>query len=231
MWRRKAAPSTELDTTQSQATAHRPHTAQEDNQDCWERQGEHWIRHNISLRTTLFTPTDGPGHPPSNTLEPHNHQQLWRRFATPFEWKGATRFTIQKTTDTSRGTTTRSNNTNTMKHTEQEDYANHSNQLHTTPQQTAERNLTHLPCRNWCPICVQGKGRQDNYKKQQARQPIIQVDVAYIKPQQDPKTIPDLTAVDVTTQLCMAVSGQTINDGLHGQQPTSRHPGAEEHRA
>ena len=74
-----------------------------------------------------------------------------------------------------------------------------------TPQQIAEHNLTHLPYRNWCPICVQGKGRQDNYKKQQSRQPVIQVDFAYIKSQQDSKTIPVLTAVDVTTQLCMAV--------------------------
>ena len=73
-----------------------------------------------------------------------------------------------------------------------------------TPQQIAEHNLTHLPYRNWCPICVQGKGRQDNYKKQQSRQPVIQVDFAYIKSQQDPKTIPVLTAVDVTTQLCVA---------------------------
>ena len=74
-----------------------------------------------------------------------------------------------------------------------------------TPQQIAEHNLTHLPYRNWCPICVQGKGRQDNYKKQQSRQPIIQVDFAYIKSQQDTRTTPVLTAVDVTTQLCMAI--------------------------
>ena len=47
--------------------------------------------------------------------------------------------------------------------------------------------------------------QKDNYKKQQSRQPITQVDFAYIKSQQDPKTIPVLTAVDVTTQLCMAV--------------------------
>ena len=74
-----------------------------------------------------------------------------------------------------------------------------------TPQQIAEHNLTHLPYRNWCPICVQGKGRQDIYKKQQSRQPVIQVDFAYIKSQQDPTTIPVLTTVDATTQLCMAV--------------------------
>ena len=96
----------------------------------------------------------------------------------------------------------RNNNTSIMKHTEQANYDNHSSP---TPQQIAEHSLTHLPYRNWCPICVQGKGRQDNYKKQQSRQPVIQVDFAYIKSQQDPKTIPVLTAVDVTAQLCVAV--------------------------
>ena len=96
----------------------------------------------------------------------------------------------------------RNNNTSSTKDTEQEDYDNRSNQLHS---KIAEHNLTHLPYRNWCSVCVQGKGRQDNYKKQQSRQPVIQVDFAYIKSQQDPKTIPVLTAVDVTTQLCRAV--------------------------
>ena len=80
IWRPKAAPSTNLDTTQPKETIHRPLTAQEDNQDCWERQGEYWIRHHTTLRTTLFTPTDGPGHPPSQN---YNHpQQLWRSFTT-----------------------------------------------------------------------------------------------------------------------------------------------------
>ena len=43
VWRPKAAPSIELDTTQAKPTIHRPPTAQEGNQDYWERQGEHWI--------------------------------------------------------------------------------------------------------------------------------------------------------------------------------------------
>ena len=70
VWRPKAAPSLELDTAQAKPTIHRPPTAQEDNQDRRERQGEHWIRHHVTLRTTLFTPTAGPGHPSINTLEP-----------------------------------------------------------------------------------------------------------------------------------------------------------------
>ena len=218
IWRPKAAPSTNLDTTQPKETIHRPLAAQEDNQDYWERQGEHWIRHHTTLRTTLFTPTDGPGHPPINTLEPHRTTITHNNFgevsqrkddwtvmgnaALPFQWKGTTRFTVKKDYEYIQ-----------ENHDEEQQHEHHEahrarglrQPQQPTPQQIAEHNLTHLPYRNWCPICVQGKGRQDNYKKQQSRQPVIQVDFAYIKSQQDPKTTPVLTAVDVTTQLCMAV--------------------------
>ena len=218
IWRPKAAPSTDLDTTQPKETIHRPLTAQEDNQDYWERQGEYWIRHRTTLRTTLFTPTDGPGHPPISTLEPHRTTITHNNFgevsqrkddwtvmgnaALPFQWTGTTRFTVKKDYEYIQ-----------ENHDEEQQHEHHEahrarglrQPQQPTPQQIAEHNLTHLPYRNWCPICVQGKGRQDNYKKQQSRQPITQVDFAYIKSQQDPKTIPVLTAVDVTTQLCMAV--------------------------
>ena len=218
IWRPKAAPSTDLDTTQPKETIHRPLTAQEDNQDYWERQGEHWIRHHTSLRTTLFTPTDGPGHPLISTLEPrrttitHNNfgevsqrKDDWTvmgNAALPLQWKGTTRFTVKKHYGYIQ-----------ENHAEEQQHEHHEAHRakglrqpeQPAPQQIAEHNLTHLPYRNWCPICVQGKGRQDNYKKQQSRQPVIQVDFAYVKSQQDPKTIPVLTAVDVATQLFMAV--------------------------
>ena len=73
-----------------------------------------------------------------------------------------------------------------------------------TPQEVHEHELTHLPNRDWCPICAQGKGRQDNYKTQRSRLPVIQVDFAYIKANQEQRPTAVLTAVDVTTQLCMA---------------------------
>ena len=125
-----------------------------------------------------------------------------RRKELPFQWKGTTRFTVKKDYEYIQ-----------ENHDEEQQHEHHEahrarglrQPQQPTPQQIAEHNLTHLPCRNWCPICVQGKGRQNNYKKQQSRQPVIQVDFAYIKSQQDPKTTPVLTAVDVTTQLCMAV--------------------------
>ena len=113
--------------------------------------------------------------------------------ALPFQWKGTTRFTVKKDYEYIQ-----------ENHDEEQQHEHHEahrarglrQPQQPTPQQTAEHNLTHLPYRNWCPICVQGKGRQDNYKKQ-SRQPVTQVDFAYIKSQQDPKTIPVLTVVDV----------------------------------
>ena len=180
--------------------------------------GGHWIRHHTTLRTTLFTPTDGPGHRPISTLEPHRTTITRNNFgevsqrkddwtvmgnaALPFQWKGTTRFTVKKDYKYIQ-----------ENHDEEQQHEHH--EAHSarglrqpqqpTPQQIAEHSLTRLPYRNWCPICAQGKGRQDSYKKQQSRQPVIQVDFAYVKSQQDPQTIPVLTAVDVTTQPCMAV--------------------------
>ena len=202
-------------------TIHRPLTAQEDNQDYWERQGEHWIRHHTTLRTTLLTPTqmDQDIHQSAHlnitelqslttTLEKfHNGKMTGQSWATQhFHFNGkepeGRRFTVKKDYGYIQ-----------EGHDEEQQHEHHEahrarglrQPQQPTPQQIAEHNLTHLPYRNWCPICVQGKGGQDYYKKQQSRQPAIQVDFAYIKSQQDPKTIPVLPAVDVTTRLCMAV--------------------------
>ena len=170
IWRPKAAPSTDLDTTQPKETIHRPLTAQEDNQDYWERQGEHWIRHHTTLRTTLFTPTHGPGHPPTSTLEPHRTTITHNNFgevsqreddwtvmgnaALPFQWKGTTRFTVKKDNEY-----IQENHDEGQQHEHHE--AHRARGLRQpqqpTPQQIAEHNLTHLLYRNWCPICVQGK--------------------------------------------------------------------------
>ena len=49
-----------------------------------------------------------------------------------------------------------------------------------TPQEILEHNVTHLPYRSWCPICVQSRGRQNNHPKQHSKLPIIQLDFGYI---------------------------------------------------
>ena len=118
-------------------------------QDYWERQGEHWIRHHISLRNTLFTPTLKPHR---TTITNNNFGEVSQRkddwtvigdAELPFQWKGTTRFTIKK------------DNENLQENYDEEQQHEHHEARQPpqpTPQQIAEPNLTHLPCRNWCPI-------------------------------------------------------------------------------
>ena len=74
-----------------------------------------------------------------------------------------------------------------------------------TPQEILEHNVTHLPYRNWCPICVQSRGRQNNHPKQHSKLPIIQLDFGYIKGFDDNKVHPILTASDIQSGMIMAI--------------------------
>ena len=107
--------------------------------------------------------------------------------ALPCQWKGATRLTIKKDYEYIQES-----------HDEEQQHEHHEahrakglrQPQQPTPQQVAEHNLTRLPYRNWCPMRVQSKGQSSRLCLHQS--------------QQDPKTIPVLTAVDDTTQLCVA---------------------------
>ena len=61
-----------------------------------------------------------------------------------------------------------------------------------------------MPYRNWCPICVQGKGRSTSHLQQTSRKPIIQVDFAYLRGFEDQQAVAILRAIDIETGLCMA---------------------------
>ena len=118
-------------------------------------------------RTTLFTPTDGPGHPPINTLEPDRTTVTNKNFgevsqrkddwtvvgnaALPSQWKGTTRFNIKKDYEYI--------HENHDEEQQQEHHEAHRARglrqpQQPTPQKIAEQNLTHLPYKKWCPICV-----------------------------------------------------------------------------
>ena len=73
-----------------------------------------------------------------------------------------------------------------------------------THQEIIEHNLTHMPYRDWCPICVQGRGKASAHQKQRSRKPIIQIDFAFMRGFNDPMASPVLTAIDVETGLCTA---------------------------
>ena len=80
-----------------------------------------------------------------------------------------------------------------------------------TRQERLEHELTHLPYRSWCPICVKSKGRTDNHPKQASKQPVIQVDFTYMKAFGDKQVLPVLTAIDVESGMAMAVLVQDKN--------------------
>ena len=78
-----------------------------------------------------------------------------------------------------------------------------------TEQERKEHNLTHLPYRSWCSICVESKARANNHPQQKtSKLPVVQCDFAYIKGIHDKQVIPVLTAIDVETGMRMAIMVQ-----------------------
>ena len=73
-----------------------------------------------------------------------------------------------------------------------------------TPHEIQQHNLTRMPYRSWCPVCIQSGGRQTSHQQQTSRQPIIQVDFTYIKTYEDKWPVPILTARDIQTGMAMA---------------------------
>ena len=73
-----------------------------------------------------------------------------------------------------------------------------------TAQERLEHELTHLPYRSWCPVCVQAKGRSDNHPKQHNKTPVIQCDITYYKALGEQVTSSIFTAIDVETGMFMA---------------------------
>ena len=75
-----------------------------------------------------------------------------------------------------------------------------------TPPTVAERelhNLTHMPFRAWCPICVKACGLPTQHRQVYDRKPLIQVDYGFITPKSGGQ-ITVLSAIDVTTGLTMS---------------------------
>ena len=70
-----------------------------------------------------------------------------------------------------------------------------------TEQEIMEHNLTHMPYRSWCPICVQGHGRSDAHPQKSSSRPIIQIDFAFLKGFENQYPTPVLTAIDIETGL------------------------------
>ena len=73
-----------------------------------------------------------------------------------------------------------------------------------TAQERLEHELTHLPYRSWCPVCVQAKGRSDNHLKQHNKTPVIQCNITCYKAIGEQATSSIFTAIHVETGMFMA---------------------------
>ena len=101
-----------------------------------------------------------------------------------------------------------------------------------TEQKRKEPELTHLPYRNWCAICVKSKGRADNHPRQHSKQAVIHMVFCYIKAFNDEQVLPVLTAIDVETNMTLEVFVQVkhkqFNYLSHAYKPSSLN--VEEHK-
>ena len=185
--------------------------------DYWEKRGYTWIRHHVIPRTTLFVPllVHAPGCPDPSTLE-------------------STRTTVMQTSESTssthrdewdvrgeeiRGTTPRTGHTQFEEHVLMPIAPDYDmgppaavarglpSPAEPTTLERATHNLTHLPYRTWCPICVRAKGKQDSSKQRDSTSskiPVIQADYGFLRTgdSQDKATV--FTAIDVSTGLCTA---------------------------
>ena len=60
-----------------------------------------------------------------------------------------------------------------------------------------EHELTHLPFRSWCPTCVRAKGKQNHSRTLKKKQPVIQLDYAFLGDNSDDSQVTRPTAIDL----------------------------------
>ena len=199
--------------------------------DYWVKEGHMWKRVHVQPRMDLYIPQqadDGPDVTkltqhrtsivrPTNGTRGNAIEDDWttkRRATLEFEWTGSTNFEEQ----------THYKDEFITEDIDEQQEAKKAKGLPTPPQPTEqermEHELTHLPYRSWCPVCVRSKGRADNHPKQHSKAPVIQVDITYYKAMGETKVTPILTAVDVETGMCMAVQGQNSTYAIPFNMPT-----------
>ena len=84
-----------------------------------------------------------------------------------------------------------------------------------TELEALERNLTHLPFRSWCKICVQSESKQNPSRTLKAGQPpVLQMDYSFIGDSPGVPQITLLNVVDVLSGLALSVvvpqKGQSV---------------------
>ena len=214
--RRLTQKTTELEVFRQADTSIPAPSALQPNEDYWIREGPYWKRVHIKPRTALYKPEQTEDGPDITMLTSYRSTM-----ARPTTGERFNRFDDEWTGEHKELSFTWTGSTNFEEKEQYKAELDNSEDEHRpqqalkakgvkapaqpTPQERAEHELTHLPYRSWCTICVQSKGRQDHHKAQQSKQPVIQCDFAYIKGLQDKTVVPIFTAIDVQTGMGMAV--------------------------
>ena len=78
-----------------------------------------------------------------------------------------------------------------------------------------EHELTHLPFRSWCPTCVRAKSKQNRSRTLKTKQPVSQLDYAFLGDNSENPRVTLVTAIDLLSGLglsCVAPSkGRSVN--------------------
>ena len=64
-----------------------------------------------------------------------------------------------------------------------------------------EHELTHSPIRSWCPTCVRAKSKQNHSRTLKTKQPVIQLDYAFLGDNIDDPQVTLVTAIDLLSGL------------------------------
>ena len=167
-----------------------------DIQDYWSLRGTTWTRHHQLPRDTLFCPNpldpDGPDtrnllNTRTTTMNINYPEEEIMQFTMEDDWttEGAKQTEARGWTGTStfyKSVTTIDTRTPLPVPTDSATKA----KPRSTPKDVSEEErltheLTHLPMRNWCELCVEAKGRDTKHQQRKDDQPVIQVDYCFMR--------------------------------------------------
>ena len=68
-----------------------------------------------------------------------------------------------------------------------------------TPEERAQHELTHMPFKSWCPICVRCKSKDDQHKQVYDKRPALQADYAFLTTREAEEQVTVITCIDILT--------------------------------
>ena len=80
-----------------------------------------------------------------------------------------------------------------------------------------EHELTHLPFRSWCPTCVRAKSKQNHSRTLKTKQPVIQLDYAFLGDNSENPQVTLVTAIDLLSGLGLSCVAPNKGRSVYAQ--------------